>query len=132
MPKIWIVCAVMAVALTGGLALLPVTAEELNVTGTWTGTQGHSALPFRADATMVLSQDGQNVTGAFSRKVTQGGADKGAIIDLPMKGTLTGDKLVLMIGQHWRFDLTVNGSEMRGYSTFANNPALTMTMTRAK
>jgi len=117
MKRIWIRWALLALA-AGPLALPGIAPAEPNVAGTWTGTARGTAgsQQFEEDFTMALVQNGQRVTGTFSDKIAAGGkAKKGRErTNIPIKGTLMGDKLSLTIGKQQTLQATVDGDSMTG------------------
>ena len=132
MKKLWIVCAV-AVLLAVGFAL-PAMAEDQNAAGTWNGTvRLRLNDAFVEDAfTLVLKQDGQAVTGTFSKKQSGTGYRAGRTEEGTANGSLTGDKLSLKIGTQRWLEATVSGDTMSGNTGFANNRPGSLTATRAK
>ena len=96
-----IICA--ALVLAGSLAV-SATAQEQNVSGNWTGTSTSRAggsSEAKSAVTMTLTQSGQDVTGTYSVRLegatrTQSGRE---LTDIPVKGSLTGNKLSLTIGK---------------------------------
>lgn len=118
MRKAWISWAVV-VSLAGGSLALPVMAEaQQNVAGKWTGTARGivGSRQFSEDFTMVLMQNGEKVTGTYSGKIEAGAPKQSGRerTDVPVNGTLTGDKLSLGIGKLETLEATVDGDSMTG------------------
>jgi hypothetical protein len=129
MTRAWIICA--ALVLAGGLPL-PATAGEPSAAGTWTGTMSREA--FKVDFTMVLAQDGQAVRGTFSSKVESGGR---GFDNAPIRGTLTGDKLMLTWGANVPsgarvLNAIISGNTMTRSVAAGNAEPAAVTGTRAK
>jgi hypothetical protein len=117
MRKIWISLA--AAVLGAGALLGPETiGAQQSVTGTWTGTARGIAgsRQFEEDFRMALVQNGDKVTGTFSQKIEAGGKAKGGRErdNIPVRGTLTGNKLSLTIGKGRSLETTVDGDTMSG------------------
>jgi hypothetical protein len=132
MKKLSIVCT-MAVFVATGFAL-PAMAQDQNVAGTWNGTvRLRVNNTFVEDAfTLMLKQDGQAVTGTFSKQQGGTGSRGGRTEEGTANGSLAGDKLSLKIGKQRWLEATVNGDSMSGNTGFANNPPGSLTATRAK
>ena len=117
MKKVWIICTV-AVSIAIGFAL-PAMAEDQNVAGTWIGTvtgfTTNLSKTITDEFTLVLKQDGQAVTGSWDRKRGGTGKRGGTMSEnIPVNGTLAGDKLSLTIGETRWFEVTVDGDSMSG------------------
>ena len=84
---------------------------------------------------MALVQNGQAVTGTYSCKVETGGRKQGGRerTDVPVTGTLTGNKLSVAVGKQGRLEVTVNGDSMSGSATWEGTTApASVSATRAK
>ena len=102
------VCAVMAVALTGGFALQATAEEQQSVAGEWTGNYARTD-GRRIEFYMTLRQDGERVTGEFSTaaagaqlqainsKVSGTFKDGVFVWGTNFKGTVTGDTMAGML-----------------------------------
>ena len=133
MTTLWTI--VTTVVLSVGLTLLA-TAEEQSVAGNWNGTvvstTGNSE-KFR----MALMQSGEEVTGIYTVSVVmqmgrnrRGGSRE--TTEVPVKGTLTGNKLSLEIGQEGTLEATINGNSMSGTTVRGTNAPANVSATRAK
>jgi len=136
--NLWIGWAMVALLLTGGQLVLPVhvRAQQQNAAGTWKGTARGTAgsRQFEEDFTMVLEQSGQKVTGTISYKLETGAkAKSGRERDnIPVRGTLTGDKLSLTIGKAQTLEATVDGDSMTGSMIREKGMPHHVSATRAK
>ncbi len=84
------------------------TLVTVDVTGVWRGSAGRGGSAYSGGAVqLTLQQSGAKVTGSFR------GAEGG---DVPVEGTVNGDKLTLLSSRTRPFkaDLQINGDEMIG------------------
>lgn len=137
MKNIWIGWAMVAL-LAGGQVVFPVSvrAQQQNAAGTWKGTARGTAgsRQFEEDFTMVLEQAGQKVTGTFSYKLETGAKAKSGREreDVPVRGTLTGDKLALTIGKAQKLEATIDGDAMTGSVIRPNGMPHHLSATRSR
>jgi hypothetical protein len=121
MAKVWIICAVVALAAGSALS---VTADE-SVAGEWygtyTGTGGE-----RLEFFLTLKQDGEKVTGTYHNPGA--GAQRRGITN-PVSGTLKDGLLVFEKGLGG-FKGTVTGNNMNG--TFLAGTGATLNFTAKK
>lgn len=134
MSKGWTIYA--ALVLAGSLAVAA-TAQEQSVSGNWSGTATSRAggnTEAKSGVTMTLTQSGQDVTGTYSVKVEGAGRTQSGreLTDIPVKGSLTGNKLSLTIGRQGRLEATVDGDSMTGSVARANFPPSSLSATRTK
>ena len=137
MKTIWIGWAMVAL-LAGGQLTLPanVRAAQQTAAGTWKGTARGTAgsRQFEEDFTLVLEQSGQKVTGTFSYKLETGAKAKSGREreNLPVRGTVTGDRLSLTIGKAQTLDATVDGDSMIGSVIRQNGTPHHLSATRTR
>jgi hypothetical protein len=136
MRKIWIGWVIVALLAGGPLVLPAMVGAQQSAAGTWKGTARGTAgsRQFEEDFTLVLAQNGQKVTGTFSWKLETGArAKSGRERDnVPVHGTITGDKLSLTIGRAQSLEATVDGDSMTGSVIRDNGTPHHLSATRAK
>ena len=136
MRNIWTIWVGIALLAAGGLALPVRVGAQQSAAGTWTGTARGVAgsRQFEEDFTMVLEQNGQKVTGTFSRKFETGAKAKSGRerTNIPVRGALTGEKLSLTIGKQQSLEATVDGDSMTGSLIRENGMPHHVSATRAK
>jgi hypothetical protein len=124
------------VAVLSACLLLSAMAEEPSVAGKWSGaaTGIAGSRQTREEFSMELQQKGERVTGTYSSKVEIGHGPRGGreFVDLPVKGTLTGNQLALAFGKEAKITATVNGDSMSGSLARGNNHPLNLSATRSK
>jgi len=126
-----LIAAIAILIMTGAV---PVTAQE-NAAGTWTGTFTRG--PAREEFTMVVSQDGEKVTGTLSSRVVSGVSSKSTRVgkereDVKVEGTFVGNKLMLKIGKQDSIEGTVAGDVLTGQAVSGNAPPRVVSATKAK
>jgi hypothetical protein len=114
--------------LTGAL-LAPAGGQEQTVAGTWTGTADGIAgsRPAHQTFTMVLAQNGHEVSGTYKTKFEVAGRESAVRVS----GTLTEHKLSLTVGPRGRLQATVDGDSMTGSLDRGNNQPLRVSASRA-
>ena len=126
----------LALLVAGALALPANAGTQPGVAGTWTGTARGIAgsRQFEEDFTMALTQNGTNVRGTFSQKIETGGkAKSGRERDnIPVHGTITGNKLSLTIGKGRSLEATIDGDTMDGSIMAAKGTPHHLTAARVK
>jgi hypothetical protein len=134
MKKLSTMCAL--VAAFAAASLFSAMAEEPSAAGRWSGTATGitGSRQTKEEFTMVLTQNGRRVTGTYSSKFeishgAQGGREPQ---DLRVKGTLTGDQLLLEFGKQGRIAATVSGDSMSGSLARGNHLPLTLSATRTR
>jgi hypothetical protein len=136
MRNIWIHWAAAGFLAAGALVLPVRVGAQQSAAGTWTGTARGVAgsRQFEEDFTMVLTQAGPKVTGTFSRKLETGAKAKSGRerANIPVKGTLSGDKLSLTIGKQQTLEATVDGDSMTGSLMREKGAPHHVSATRAK
>ena len=101
--------------------------QDAQVNGQWIGTYGNSTLQSGGDLTLRLVQNAQDLAGTMSFK----NANSGRVVnDVPVKGTLTGTRVSLKVGQTGWFEGTVSGDSMTGKTGNANFAPNDFTLTR--
>jgi hypothetical protein len=123
MAKVWIICAM--VALAAGSALSVTADEQAGVAGEWRGTYTGTQRGGRLTFYLTLKQDGEQVTGTASNPSTNP-----PVPERPVSGTIKDGVLVFQKG--WKgFKGVVNGNSMSGTFPF-DQREVDFTATRTK
>jgi len=119
-----------ALVLTAWLSLPAVAhAQDQTVAGVWTGTADGitGSRPAHQTFTMVLVQNGPEVSGTYSTKFEIAGREG----TVRVKGTFTGHTLSLTVGAQGRLQATVNGNFLTGSLERGNHYPLRVSASRA-
>jgi hypothetical protein len=83
---------------------------------------------------MELRQKDRDVTGTYSSKVEIGHGPRAGrqLANVPVKGTLIGDKLTLVFRRRAKITAAVNGDSMSGSLARGNSPPLSLSAARSK